>query len=99
MRDCPARRAAAQCRAACQGGGPEGAVSPAGLALGMASTRLLPPMEPGSQVNPPPVPTSSSSLSAKRQRQILAVLLAAFALLAAASVATFHLPMTGGAPW
>src|SRR2546428_688779 len=65
----------------------------------MASTRPLPPMEPGSQVNPPPVPTSSSSLSAKRQRQILAVLLAAFALLAAASVATFHLPVNGGPPW
>jgi S-DNA-T family DNA segregation ATPase FtsK/SpoIIIE len=45
------------------------------------------------------VPTSASSLSAKRQRQILAVLLAAFALLAAASVATFHRPVNGGAPW
>jgi S-DNA-T family DNA segregation ATPase FtsK/SpoIIIE len=45
------------------------------------------------------VPTSASSLSAKRQRQIFAVLLAAFALLAAASVATFHRPVNGGAPW
>ncbi|HEY6193846.1 MAG TPA: DNA translocase FtsK 4TM domain-containing protein, partial [Candidatus Eisenbacteria bacterium] len=41
----------------------------------------------------------SSALSAKRQRQILAVLLGAFALLAAASVATFHRPLAGDAPW
>jgi S-DNA-T family DNA segregation ATPase FtsK/SpoIIIE len=35
---------------------------------------------------------SSSSISTKRRRQILAVLLGAFALLSAASVATFHRP-------
>ncbi len=42
---------------------------------------------------------SSSSISAKRQRQILAVLLGAFALLAAASVATFHAPAPDAAFW
>src|SRR5207247_2563957 len=39
------------------------------------------------------------SLSARRQRQILAVLLGAFALLAAASVATFHRPPIDSPPW
>src|ERR1043166_1012821 len=59
-----------------------------------------PPTESGSQVHPPPVPSSrSSALSAKRQRQILAVLLGAFALLTAASVATFHRPLAGDPPW
>jgi S-DNA-T family DNA segregation ATPase FtsK/SpoIIIE len=38
------------------------------------------------------LPSSSSSISTKRRRQIFAVLLAAFALLSAASVATFHRP-------
>ena len=41
----------------------------------------------------------ASPLSLKRQRQILAVLLGAFAVLAAASVATFHLPLGGQSPW
>jgi S-DNA-T family DNA segregation ATPase FtsK/SpoIIIE len=55
-------------------------------------------MDPGSQVHPPSLSTSRS-LSAKRQRQILAVLLGAFALLAAASVVTFHRPAVGDAFW
>ncbi len=50
------------------------------------------------QDHPPPVPTSAS-LSAKRQRQILAVLLGAFALLALASVATFHRPAADATFW
>ncbi len=41
----------------------------------------------------------NQSLSAKRRRQILAVLLGAFALLAAASVVTFHRPHPGAAFW
>jgi S-DNA-T family DNA segregation ATPase FtsK/SpoIIIE len=41
----------------------------------------------------------ASPLSSKRQRQILAVLLGAFAVLAAASVATFHLPEADQAFW
>jgi S-DNA-T family DNA segregation ATPase FtsK/SpoIIIE len=45
------------------------------------------------------VPSSSASLSAKRRRQILAVLLGAFALLAAASVATFHRPAADARFW
>ena len=49
-------------------------------------------MDPGSQARPPPVPSSSASISTKRRRQIFAVLLGAFALLSAASVATFHRP-------
>jgi S-DNA-T family DNA segregation ATPase FtsK/SpoIIIE len=49
-------------------------------------------MDPGLQACPPPVPSSSSSISTKRRRQIFAVLLGAFALLSAASVATFHRP-------
>ena len=42
---------------------------------------------------------ANRSLSAKRRRQILAVLLGAFALLAGASVATFHRPDLGAAFW
>jgi hypothetical protein len=42
---------------------------------------------------------SSASLSAKRRRQIVAVLLSAFALLAAASVATFHRPAADARFW
>ncbi len=42
---------------------------------------------------------STSKLSAKRRRQILAVLLSAFALLAGASVATFHRPEPGAEFW
>jgi S-DNA-T family DNA segregation ATPase FtsK/SpoIIIE len=38
------------------------------------------------------VPSSSKTISTKRRRQISAVLLGAFALLSAASVATFHRP-------
>lgn len=45
------------------------------------------------------LPAKSSSLSEKRQRQILAVLLGAFSLLAAASVATFQVPAEGAAFW
>ena len=41
----------------------------------------------------------ASSISAKRQRQILAVLLGAFAVLSAASVATYHAPAPEEAPW
>jgi S-DNA-T family DNA segregation ATPase FtsK/SpoIIIE len=41
----------------------------------------------------------SASLTAKRRRQILAVLLGAFALLAMASVSTFHRPAPGAAFW
>ncbi|MFN8586584.1 MAG: DNA translocase FtsK 4TM domain-containing protein [Candidatus Eisenbacteria bacterium] len=41
----------------------------------------------------------ASSISAKRQRQILAVLLGAFSVLSAASVATYHAPVPGEAPW
>ena len=43
--------------------------------------------------------SSSSAISAKRQRQILAVLLGMFALFAAASVATFHRPAPDAAFW
>ncbi|MCE9628346.1 MAG: DNA translocase FtsK [Candidatus Eisenbacteria bacterium] len=43
--------------------------------------------------------SKSASLSAKRQRQILAVLLGAFSLLTVASVATFHRPATGASFW
>ncbi len=43
--------------------------------------------------------SSSSSISSKRQRQIVAVLLGAFALLAAASVASFHRPAPDAAIW
>jgi len=56
-----------------------------------------PPREPGPREHPLNVP--SSSLSARRRRQILAVLLGAFALLAAASVATFHRPDPDAAFW
>jgi len=42
---------------------------------------------------------SSSTISEKRQRQILALLLGAFSLLAAASIATFRLAEPGAAPW
>ena len=45
------------------------------------------------------MPSSSRSISTKRRRQILAVLLAAFALLSAASVATFHRPGLGDEFW
>ncbi len=41
----------------------------------------------------------SASLTAKRRRHILAVLLGAFTLLAMASVATFHRPAPGAAIW
>src|SRR5262249_17576707 len=47
---------------------------------------------PGVAGLPPPVPSNSRSISTKRRRQILAVLLGAFALLSAASVATFQRP-------
>lgn len=43
--------------------------------------------------------SKSASLSAKRQRQILAVLLGAFSLLTVASVATFHRPAPGASFW
>ena len=43
--------------------------------------------------------SKSAALSAKRQRQILAVLLGAFSLLTAASVVTFHRPVVGAAFW
>src|SRR5262249_45098164 len=46
-----------------------------------------------------PVPSSSSALSIKRRRQILSVLLGAFALLSAASVATFHRPPLDAPFW
>ena len=38
------------------------------------------------------MPSSAKSISVKRRRQILAVLLGMFALLSAASIATFHRP-------
>ena len=41
----------------------------------------------------------ASTISDKRQRQILAVLLGAFALLGMASIATFKLPEPGTPPW
>jgi len=41
----------------------------------------------------------ASSISAKRQRQMLAVLLGAFAVLTAASIATFRAPLPGEPPW
>jgi S-DNA-T family DNA segregation ATPase FtsK/SpoIIIE len=41
----------------------------------------------------------ASSISDRRQRQILALLLGAFAVLSLASVATFEIPLTGLAPW
>jgi S-DNA-T family DNA segregation ATPase FtsK/SpoIIIE len=41
----------------------------------------------------------ASSISAKRQRHILAVLLGAFAVLAAASIATYHEPEFGPSFW
>ena len=41
----------------------------------------------------------AASISDKRQRQILAVLLGAFALLGLASIATFKLPEPGTPPW
>ena len=42
---------------------------------------------------------ANKALSARRRRQILAVLLGAFALLSAASVTTFHRPDPGAAFW
>jgi S-DNA-T family DNA segregation ATPase FtsK/SpoIIIE len=45
------------------------------------------------------VPSSSNSISTKRRRQIVAVLLGAFALLSAASVATFHRPGLDAEIW
>lgn len=45
-----------------------------------------------------PLPVASS-ISAKRQRQILALFLSAFAVLAGVSVASLHLPAAGEAPW
>ena len=56
-------------------------------------------METGCRTSSSIVASSTSSISAKRQRQILAVLLAAFTLLAAASVATFHRPAPDAAFW
>ena len=44
-------------------------------------------------------PAVASSISEKRQRHILAVLLGAFAVLSAASLATFVMPEPGGRPW
>jgi S-DNA-T family DNA segregation ATPase FtsK/SpoIIIE len=41
----------------------------------------------------------ASSISLRRQQQILGLLLGAFAVLALASVATFRAPLTGHAPW
>ncbi len=41
----------------------------------------------------------ATSISNKRQRQILGVLLGAFGLLSAASIATFRLPEPGVTPW
>jgi len=41
----------------------------------------------------------ASSISAKRQRQILAVLLGAFSVLSAASIATYHAPAAGESVW
>ena len=58
-----------------------------------------PPREPGFSGQPSSLPSSSASLSAKRRRQILAVLLGAFALLTAASVATFHRPAPDARFW
>jgi len=56
-------------------------------------------MEPGPRV-PSFVPASSSkTISERRRRQILAVILAAFAVLAGASVGTFHMPADGARPW
>src|SRR5436190_8706215 len=69
-----------------------GTVSPAVRPPRNGRPPAAPPMDPGSQARPPPVPSSSSSISIKRRRQILSVLLAMFALLSAASVATFHRP-------
>ena len=47
----------------------------------------------------PTRPRVASSISTRRQRQILAVLLGAFSLLSAASLATLHTPAAGLAPW
>jgi S-DNA-T family DNA segregation ATPase FtsK/SpoIIIE len=69
-----------------------GAVSPAVRPPRNGHPLAAPPKDPGSQVLPPPVPSNSAAISAKRRRQIFAVLLGAFALLSAASVATFHRP-------
>ncbi|HEV2105427.1 MAG TPA: DNA translocase FtsK 4TM domain-containing protein, partial [Candidatus Eisenbacteria bacterium] len=41
----------------------------------------------------------ASTISTRRRRQMLAVLLAAFAALSAASLVTFHAPPGGASPW
>ena len=68
-----------------------GAVSPAVDAKEGQPNAGLPAHGPGVAGRTPPVP-SSKSISIKRRRQIFAVLLGAFALLSAASVATFQRP-------
>ncbi|HYM81832.1 MAG TPA: DNA translocase FtsK 4TM domain-containing protein [Candidatus Limnocylindria bacterium] len=45
------------------------------------------------------MPSSNSSISAKRQQQILALLLGAFSILAMASVASYRAPLPYAPPW
>ena len=68
------------------------------LGCGRERTALL-PWTRGRRDTTTPVASSSKSISAKRQRQILVVLLAAFSLLSAASLATYHVaePFYSGA--
>jgi len=91
----PARRTA-QCRGACQDGGPAVAISPVVSARSMRSHARPGSRGRGTLLLPS---NSSKSISERRRRQILAVVLAAFALLAGASVATFRLPVLGARPW